>query len=288
MMRIGVIGHIGFKGLDELVRHLVAQAPSLGLELAFEPDLQSLAGATGTTLGDASSLDAIIAFGGDGTLLRAARMLGASSKPIFGVNLGKLGFLTTCRAEEFAALLPRFACGDYAADERMAIEAQKVDASGTPGARLRALNDIVLHKGGFARVLRLSVTVNGERLGLLAADGIIISTPTGSTAYSLSAGGPIVEPKFESILVTPVAAHTLAMRPFVLPPDAVIEVQPEAAPEEVLVTVDGQVGTKMGPNTRLIVRRSAQPVRIVRMEGATFFGRLRAKMGWGGIAERDS
>ncbi len=288
MMRVGVIGHIGFKGLDELVRHLVAQAPALGLDLAFEPDLRTLSGHAGSALDDASTLDAIIAFGGDGTLLRAARVLGASSKPVFGVNLGKLGFLTTCRAEEFAALLPRFARGEYVADERMAIEAQKLDADGTPGVVLRALNDIVLHKGGFARVLRLTLTVSGERLGSLAADGIVISTPTGSTAYSLSAGGPIVEPEFESILVTPVAAHTLAMRPFVLPPDAIIEVQPEAAPEEVLVTVDGQVGTKMGLNTRLIVRRSAEPVRIVRMDDTTFFGRLRAKMGWGGIAERDS
>jgi len=287
-MRVGVIGHIGFKGLDELVRHLVAQAPSLGLDLAFEPELLTLAGTAGRALGDATSVDAIIAFGGDGTLLRAARMLGATAKPVFGVNLGKLGFLTTCRAEEFAGLLPRFARGEYRADERMAIEAQKIDADGSTGARLRALNDIVLHKGGFARVLRLALMVSGERLGMLAADGIVISTPTGSTAYSLSAGGPIVEPDFESILVTPVAAHTLAQRPFVLPPSAVIEVQPEAAPEEILVTVDGQVGTTMGPNSKLVVRRSAQPVRIVRMGDTTFFGRLRGKLGWGGIAERDS
>lgn len=287
-MRVGVVGHIGFAGLDEIVRHLAAQGPALGLDLAFERDLLPLVGSQGSALDAPSSLDAMIAFGGDGTLLRAARLLGDSAKPVFGVNLGKLGFLTTCRAQEFAALLPRFARGDYRADERMTIEAQKVDADGATGVRLRALNDIVLHKGGFARILRLTLSVSGERLGVLAADGIVISTPTGSTAYSLSAGGPIVEPEFESILVTPVAAHTLAMRPFVLPPDAVIEVQPEAAPEEVLVTVDGQVGTTMGLHSRLIVRRSDQRVRIVRMDDTTFFGRLRAKMGWGGIAERDS
>jgi NAD+ kinase len=286
-MRIGVIGHITYDGLDELVGHLVSQAPVLGLELSFERDLLHTAGHGAVALGDPAQLDAMLAFGGDGTLLRAARVLGGAPAPIFGVNLGKLGFLTTCRGEEFVSLLPRFARGDYRAESRMAIEAQWHDAQGMAGARLRALNDVVLHKGGFARVLKLSLTASGERLGSLAADGIVISTPTGSTAYSLSAGGPIVDPTLESIVVTPVAAHTLAMRPFVLPASAEIEVQPEDAPEEVLVTVDGQGGTKIGPSQRLVVRRSPQPVRIVRMDDTTFFGRLREKMGWGGLVERD-
>jgi NAD+ kinase len=286
-MRVGVIGHIGYPELDRLVRHLVTQAPSLGLELAFEPELAPTAGPGVAILNDPSALDAMLAFGGDGTLLRAARMLDGARAPVFGVNLGKLGFLTTCRGEEFAGLLPRFARGEFVAEPRMALEAQSHDDAGTAGARLRALNDVVLHKGGFARVLKLNLTVNGERLGAIGADGLVISTPTGSTAYSLSAGGPIVEPTHESILVTPVAAHALAIRPFVLPPDAVVEVQPDDAPEEVLVTVDGQVGTRLGPNQRLTVRRSAQPVFIVRVDSTTFFGRLRAKMGWGGLAERD-
>ncbi len=286
-MRIGVVGHIGYEGLDELVRHLVAQAPVLGLQLAFEQSLLPIAGAGATELTDPGSLDALFALGGDGTLLRAARVLDGARAPIFGVNLGKLGFLTTCRAGEFAALLPRFVRGDFVAEQRMALEAQKFGVDGAIGERLRALNDVVLHKGGFARVLRMGLGVSGERVGSLAADGLVISTPTGSTAYSLSAGGPIVEPTLDSILVTPVAAHALAIRPFILPPDAVVEVQPEDAPEEVLVTVDGQVGTKVGSNEWLAVRRSNDPVYIVRIDGTTFFGRLRAKMGWGGLAERD-
>lgn len=286
-MRIGVIGHVGYDGLTELVRHVIAQAPALGLQLSFESALLPVAGPGAALLGDPASLDAVLAFGGDGTLLRGARLLDGAPAPVLGVNLGKLGFLTTCRVEEFAAVLPRFARGDFVAEERMALEAQSAHADGTLGPRLRALNDVVLHKGGFARVLRLDLRVSGEHLGALAADGIVISTPTGSTAYSLSAGGPIVVPTLESILVTPVAAHTLAIRPFVLPPDAVLEVQPDDAPEEVLVTCDGQVGTKLGPDQRLIVRRSMQPVHIVRMDDTTFFGRLRAKMGWGGLADRD-
>jgi NAD+ kinase len=129
--------------------------------------------------------------------------------------------------------------------------------------------------------------VNREEIGMLAADGIVISTPTGSTAYSLSAGGPIVAPTVESILITPISPHTLAVRPILLPPDAVIVVQPEDAQQEVLVTVDGQVGTSLGTGDGLSIRCSTQRVKIVRFTGTTFFGRMRRKLGWGGLAERD-
>lgn len=286
-MRVGVVGHSGYDGLDELVQHLVSQAPRLGLSLSFEDSLLELAGRGAELLAPPSTLDALLAFGGDGTLLRGARMLDGAKAPVFGVNLGKLGFLTTCGADELVSLLPRFARGDFTAEERMTLEARSHGVDGSMGDRLRGLNDVVLHKGGFARVLRLQVSVNGERLGSLAADGLVISTPTGSTAYSLSAGGPIVEPTLASIVVTPVAAHALAIRPFILSPDAVIEMQPDDAPEEILVTVDGQVGTTLLHGHSLTVRRSADPVYIVRIDGASFFGRLRAKMGWGGLAGRD-
>lgn len=286
-MRVGVVGHSGYDGLEELVQHLKTEAPRLGLSLSFEATLMAVAGAGAQPLAPSADLDALLAFGGDGTLLRGARMLGGAKAPVFGVNLGKLGFLTTCGASEFKALLPRFAAGDFTAEARMTLEARSHGASGAIGDPLRALNDVVLHKGGFARVLRLQVSVNGERLGALAADGLVISTPTGSTAYSLSAGGPIVEPTLASIVVTPVAAHALAIRPFILSPDAVIEMQPDDAPEEILVTVDGQVGTTLLHGHSLTVRRSANHVYIVRIDGASFFGRLRAKMGWGGLVGRD-
>lgn len=286
-MRVGVIAHVGFAGLPELVRTLVAQAPALGIELSFESELMSIAGPGAPLLAPPQTLDAMLAFGGDGTLLRAARLLDGAPAPVFGVNLGKLGFLTTCRAEEFADMLPRFARGDYVAEPRMALEAQVFDGTRAVGPLLRALNDVVLHKGGFARVLHLGLAVNGEELGSIAADGVVFSTPTGSTAYSLSAGGPVVDPTHESILVTPVAAHALAVRPLVLPGAAVVDVQPDAVPEEILVTVDGQKGTRLEPSQRLTVRRSAKPVFIVRMDQTTFLGRLRAKMGWGGLRDRD-
>ena len=282
-MRLGVIGHQGYDGLPEILTLLASEAPRLGLTLSFEPSLLQPARG-GDPLTVPEGLDALLSLGGDGTLLRAARFLGGADVPIVGVNLGKLGFLTSCRGKDFAKMLPRLSKRQYQTDSRMTLEA---GATGSTGPRMYALNDVVLHKGGFARVLRLRVSVNREELGVLAADGIVISTPTGSTAYSLSAGGPIVAPSVESILITPVSPHTLAVRPILLPPDVVVVVQPEDAPQEVLVTVDGQTGTSLGMGQGLSIRTSAHRVKIVRFTGTTFFGRMKRKLGWGGLAERD-
>lgn len=284
-MRVGVIGHRGYEGLAEILDLLASEAPRLGLELLYESGLHGSA-TGGEPLTGAAGLDALVSLGGDGTLLRAARFLDGADVPIMGVNLGKLGFLTSCRGKDFARMLPRLSKGQFLTDSRMTLEATPM-GTGKPEVRMRALNDVVLHKGGFARVLRLRVAVNREEIGTLAADGLVISTPTGSTAYSLSAGGPIVAPTVDSILITPISPHTLAVRPILLPPDAVITVQPEDAPEEVLVTVDGQVGTTLGTGQALSIRCSADRVKIVRFTGTTFFGRLRRKLGWGGLAERD-
>jgi NAD+ kinase len=284
--RLGVIGHPGYDGLTEILATLAREAPRLGLALACEEQLREVGG-VGDLLTHASQIDMLVSLGGDGTLLRAARFLDGAAAPIMGVNLGRLGFLTSCRAKDFTRMLPRFAKGQFEADARMTLEAKGLGVAGVEATQHRALNDVVVHKGGFARVLRLRVSINGEELGALAADGIVISTPTGSTAYSLSAGGPIVVPAVESILLTPISPHTLAVRPLVLPPDAEIVVQPEDAPEEVLVTVDGQVGTSLTAGHALSVRRSSQRVNIARFAGTTFFGRMRHKLGWGGLAERD-
>ncbi len=286
MKRIGVIAHPGYEGIAECLAVLAREAPRMGLDVQLEQHL--LEGASGFgSLGHPSGLDGMISLGGDGTLLRAARYLDDVDVPVLGVNLGRLGFLTSCQVREFPALLPAFAAGEFLRDRRMTLEATSTGITGVPSVRLRALNDVVLHKGGFARVLRVQLSVNGEQIGVLAADGIVVSTPTGSTAYSLSAGGPIVAPTIESILLTPVAPHTMAVRPLLLPPDAEITLQPEDAPPEILVTVDGQVGTNLGTGHALVVRRSPHPVTLVRFSGTTFFDRLRRKLGWGGLAERD-
>jgi NAD+ kinase len=145
----------------------------------------------------------------------------------------------------------------------------------------------VLHKGGFARVVSVRVEADGEIVGQFSADGIVIATPTGSTAYNLSAGGPVVVPTLESILVTPVSAHPLALRPIVLPPTSQVTVRANDGPDELLVTVDGQVGCTFGQGEALVVRRSSHPVSIIRFPERSFFSTMREKLHWGGLLERD-
>ena len=302
-LRVGVIGHRGYDGLPAILRALEQRAPALGITLAYEPDLLDAAG-PGAATASPDAVDALLTLGGDGTMLRGTRWLAGREAPVLGVNLGHLGFLTSCAADQIDAGLDALAAGRYALEQRMMLEARVVPegasaetppygtpTNGTPvpGSTTRwfALNDVVLHKGGFARVVRLHVAVDGEEIATYAADGIVIATPTGSTAYSLSAGGPVVVPTVESILITAISAHTLAIRPVVLPPTAEVSVRAEDGPDELLVTVDGQVGTTFRAGATLLVRR-ARPVRIVRLQGDTFFARLRRKLGWGGLADRDS
>jgi NAD+ kinase len=281
-MRVGVIGHTGYDELPEILEALFRLGPELGLTLAFEPGLHAAAGA-GELLGDdASQLDALLTLGGDGTLLRGARLLDGARVPIIGINLGRLGFLTTCGAEDMERVLRQLASGEYVAEARMALKATAVAANGHSRQEWLALNDFVVHKGGFARVVRLGVSVNGDSIGTYTADGVIISTPTGSTAYSLSAGGPVVVPTVESILLTPISAHALGIRPLIVAPDAEVVIDTSQGSETLLVTVDGQVGTELVPGERLVVKRAPNPVHIVRLPGGSFFERMRVKLGWGG------
>jgi len=285
VIRLGVVGHLGYTDLPAVLRTLGELAPALGLELWYEEELHNVAG--GHRLDDPSTLDALLTLGGDGTLLRGARIIAPHPVPILGVNLGRLGFLTCCNADQLSNALMRFARGDYVAESRMALHARVIDVRGTERRSWIAINDVVLHKGGFARVVRLSVAANGEAIATFGADGVVLSTPTGSTAYSLSAGGPVVFPTLESILVTPVSAHTLAIRTVILPATAEVTLQADAGPEELLVTVDGQVGTSFLSGETLSVRRADRGVSIIRFPGMGFFTTLRQKLGWGGLAERD-
>lgn len=285
-MRVGVIGHRGYVGLPGILGTLLDLAPSLGLSLAFEDELWDVA-EQGDHLLDPKQIDALITLGGDGTLLRGARFLNGYGVPILGINLGRLGFLTSCSGDELESGVRRLAAGDFTPEPRMALASCALDRDGVERCNWFALNDVVLHKGGFARVVKFSVFVDNELIGTYSADGLILSTPTGSTGYSLSAGGPIVVPTVESIVLTPVSPHTLAMRPLVLPPQVEIKVRAEDGPEELLVTIDGQVGTTFTGGESLIVRRAPNPVHIVRFSGTTFFSRMRRKLGWGGLSERD-
>lgn len=285
-MRVGVIGHRGYTELPQILGTLLDIAPALGLELSFEADLWDVA-QRGGRLQSPADVDALMTLGGDGTLLRGARFLNGHPVPILGINFGRLGFLTSCRGSEFEDGVRRFARGEYVSVARMALASSALGVDGSARLQWLALNDVVLHKGGFARVVRVSVFVDDEPIGTYSADGLIVSTPTGSTGYSLSAGGPIVVPTVESIVLTPVSPHTLAMRPLVLPADVVVKVRADDDGDEHLVTVDGQVGTTLHAGETLIIHRAPTAVHIVSFPGTEFFTRLRRKFGWGGLSERD-
>ena len=286
MTRLGVAGHIGYEGLPDVLATLRRLAPSLGLELSYEESMRGLAG-DGAAPIDPDAVDAMLTLGGDGTLLRAARIVEDRPVPILGINLGRLGFLTCCPANSMEDALRRFAANDYVVEPRMTLAARVRSVDGQDRASWRALNDIVLHKGGFARVVTMWVQANGETVAHYGADGLVIATPTGSTAYNLSAGGPVVYPTLETIIVTPVSAHTLAVRPLVLAPTAEVTVRVDDGPDELLVTVDGQVGATFATGETLVVHRSPHPVPIVRFPEASFFVTMREKLQWGGLLERD-
>lgn len=284
-IRVGVVGHTGYAELDAALDTLRKLAPGLHLDLYLERDLAGRP--DDKRIDSPANLDALLTLGGDGTLLRGARMLDGHDVPILGVNMGRLGFLTCCPAEQLQTSLMRFARGDYTVEKRMMLQAVVIGGDRRERDRWLALNDVVIHKGGFARVVEIQVAVDGDLAASYAADGVIISSPTGSTAYSLSAGGPVMVPTVEGIIVAPVSAHTLAIRPLVLPGWSRVTVQAEGAPGELMITVDGQVGTKLLADDTLAVSKADRTIHIVRFPGSSFFATLRQKLGWGGIPERD-
>ncbi|MGQ0640069.1 MAG: NAD(+)/NADH kinase [Gemmatimonadaceae bacterium] len=277
-MRVGVVGNLGYADLQSSLRQLGAAAPQAGAALVFEPELQSLLGEHAKPF-DSAGLDALITLGGDGTLLRAARLLGGREIPILGVNFGQLGFLTACRRDDAELALTRLVQHDYVAEPRMVLETFAVGGPVT-GERWYALNDVVLHITGKARMMRLRVEADGDLVGSFAADGLIVSTPTGSTAYSLSAGGPVVDPTLECIVLTPVSAHTLAIRPLLLSPKITVTITTTSEAGERRLTVDGQVGRSLSESEALCVRRAAHRVLLVRFPDTSFFRRLREKLAW--------
>lgn len=279
MIRLGVIGNRDYPGLGGVLERLVALSTTLELDLHFEPTLRDYVPGDHRWAEHGEDLDALVTLGGDGTLLRGARFLAGREIPVLGVNLGRLGFLSACGREDLETAVRRLASGDYRGEARMILE-------GRPGLpddprRWYALNDIVFHKSGKARVLWLRVEVDGEEVASYAADGIVIATPTGSTAYNLSVGGPVVVPGHDSIIVSPISAHALSIRPVVVGPDATVVVQAEDDAPDHLVTVDGQVGATLGTSESLVVRRATRSVILVRFPEVTFFTRMRRKLGWG-------
>lgn len=286
--RIGVVGYSRYEALDATVGRVVEFARSAGLDLLLEQTLLSTSvGAHELTADLTSSLDLLITLGGDGTLLRGARLVAPHGIPVLGVNLGRLGFLTSVGPDELDFAFSSLMAGDAVLDERMMLQVKAETSRGELQGGDLAVNDVVLHRGGVARMIRMRVHAHGEEVGTYSADGIILATPTGSTAYSLSAGGPIVPPALDCIIATPICPHTMAVRPLVLSAAETISVEVLYPTEELILTIDGQQAMLLMPGDQLVVSRAKLPLRLVRFPGQTFFSTLRRKLGWGDLGDRD-
>jgi len=224
--------------------------------------------------------DFLIVLGGDGTLLAAARVVGTTGKPILGVNLGALGFLTAIALEELYPVLERIFSYDFDFDERMMLVAH-VHRMGERVANYTVLNDVVINKGALARIIDIETTVGEMYLSTFKADGLIISTPTGSTGYSLSAQGPIVHPMLRSILITPICPHTLTNRPLVIPEDLIVRAELRSKETDVFLTLDGQVGFGLREGDVVEVKKADAPLRFFRSPYKDYFAVLRTKLKWG-------
>jgi NAD+ kinase len=228
-----------------------------------------------------SRSDLLITFGGDGTLLSVARHA-PEHVPIIGVNMGTLGFLTEIRVDEFPAVLDKVLAGEYNVEPRVAFE---VSVSGTQrdsSVRYRVLNDCAINKSAVARIIEMRVSVAGLFVSTFRGDGLIIATPTGSTAYNLSAGGPIIYPTMSAVVLTPICPHMLTNRPLVLPDELDIEIRlttPDA--RDIFLSLDGQEGFEIGDSDAICIRKSEERVLLVQSPDKNYFDVLRNKLKWG-------
>ncbi|RMF61427.1 MAG: NAD(+) kinase [Calditrichaeota bacterium] len=223
--------------------------------------------------------DLVLSFGGDGTILSTARAVGSSQVPILGIKMGGMGFLAELAPEELHAGLDDILQGRFHTVDRMVLEA-RLDQDGQSLA-LHALNDFVLEKGTVSRVIRIKTYIDDEFLNTYIGDGLIISTPTGSTAYSLAAGGPILLPTMQAIIISPISPHSLAARPVVIPGDKQVKAVVEAAQKNVLLSADGQVEKELRPLQVVTFRRADYSIKLVSYTGRSFYDVLRAKLNWG-------
>ncbi len=297
MKRIGIIAKKNKPEAVPVAKNLVAWFQERKMEVYVEEEMGNVLFDSGSSLPAGSILsdgsihcvelseipghaEMVIVLGGDGTLLSVARLVGSYEVPILGVNLGGLGFLTEIHLEELFSVLERVIKGDYKKDEREILNATVI-RKGNKMAEFTVLNDAVINKGALARIIDLETTINGEYITTFKSDGLIISTPTGSTAYNLSAGGPIVYPSLHCIIITPICSHTLTNRPIVIPDDVVIRIVLRTEEQEVILTLDGQQGFPLGFGDVVEVKKAQFRIFLIKSPYRHYFGLLREKLKWG-------
>jgi NAD+ kinase len=228
----------------------------------------------------ASRADVLLVLGGDGTMLNAARLAGERGIPILGVNMGGLGFLTEVHLDNLYPSLDRVFANDFVLDERLMLKTH-VHRHGETVAQGVVLNDVVISKGTLARMIELKIAIQGQFVTNLRGDGLIISSPTGSTAYSLSAGGPIINPAVRSLMLTPVCPHTLAHRPLIVPDNVEVEVTLTSKDDGAMATLDGQVGIAMVQGDTAVINASERRTQLIRFPESHYYDVLREKLKWG-------
>ncbi|HTK83094.1 MAG TPA: NAD(+)/NADH kinase [Bacteroidota bacterium] len=287
-MRFGIIGHTGKPIVKEVAEQLLGLFHARKLEYVIHDDLGCWMSREGSKWASDPSkfskgpdlpgrCDMLVSLGGDGTMLTAARMVGEHGTPILGINLGKLGFLAEVSAKEIERCIDEILSGSYTIEDRVALTA----SADRNNKSYFALNEFVVDRGSSPRLIDLETAVNGEYLATYAADGIIVTTPTGSTAYSLANGGPLVVPQSDVLVITPIAPHTLTARPVIIPSDQVITVVIQSAAHDVHITADGQIEGFYQTPVKFTIRKAPYATRLVKRKERSYFHLLRTKLLWG-------
>ena len=289
LTRVGIVAKRGLRAASDHLEQLAAWLRTHGIDAVFETETAALAGSGAGARSHSRDeiprhVDLIVVMGGDGTLLSMATRIAQTGRdtPILGVNFGSLGFLTETRIDELYTTLQSVVEGTATIDQRTMLAADAYRARELFDSRI-VLNDVVFTKAALSRIIELSVSVSTGLVTKVKADGLIIASATGSTAYNLAAGGPIVHPRVDAIAITPIAPHTLTNRPIVIPGSETIEVRPliDAAADEIFVTYDGQTGYPLQKGDLVTVRKSDRCLRLVKAPARSYFEVLREKLKWG-------
>lgn len=280
---IGILSRPRRAQLTVVVPPLLKWLKERGVAAAYDEETAAVLADTSkgrprTAVADSSQL--LLVLGGDGTMLAAARLAASRGIPILPINMGSLGFLTSFTLDELYPALEDTLAGRFSVSQRVMLQAE-LERTGSVIEKQCALNDAVIHKGALARMIQLELRINSDFVCRYRADGLIVSSPTGSTAYSLSAGGPIVHPAVESFIITPICPHTLSDRPLVIRDSSCIEVKLNGDAESVYLTIDGQRGIPVQPTDILRVRRADEQLKLIQPPKKPYFDILRSKLKWG-------
>lgn len=283
--RVGLIAHTGKPGVAEVVREVRERFERHGIRVVLEEETASIAaGGNGHTVANiAADADLLVVLGGDGTILNVFSQLHEMIPPIFGINVGKLGFLTCASSDTASDAVDAIAAGNVVTCDRTLLEID-FRASTRERVTIRALNEAVFSRGEISRLIRLKTRVNGESLTEYNADGLIVATPTGSTAYSLSAGGPILAPESGALVITPICPHVLTNRSIIVGEDSLIEVEASEPAYPIYLTIDGREPRELATGSTTRIHKSERVLPLASVPGVSFFSVVRQKLKWSGSA----